>query len=737
MPPRAQGFAVASDQQPQLLQRVERARRVVSLCSQATIRAYDEEALLAEACRILLDTGDYAMAWIAETQEGGALVPLAHAGIKASGVRSVELPWTSDPGRRSPALRAIQEQRPQVVRGNAQASPAHARYSGALPPGCGAMCAFPIQFGPRGAGVIAVYAREAEAFAPEEVALLRELAGDLAVGVAGLRAKLAGDELEAKLEMAERRLRSLIENAPTAILQVNNQGKVLTANQALADLVGYPSPDAIVAQSAAELAGHLDEGDCEALLRDLRSETPHKPREIKVYRLDGTRIWVEVQARRGEGPRSDVIDAFVRDLTPGRTAQLSASRLAAVVDASEQAIIGIDPKGTVVTWSKGAHKLYGYEAPEVVGLHLGDAYVPADRQAEWTAMLAALAKGERVQRFDTRRLAKSNAVMEVSVAASPILDSDGHVVGASLIEHDVADRNRADMNRLAQERQQQEVVQLQALTKMRADFMNRASHELNTPLTPVLLQVQALRDGGGLDSKQTRGLALIERNVVRLAALVKDLLSAATLTSNPLALKPKDMDVADLVSSAVASFQAQAVHGQVNLVAASEGPVHAFADRDRVMQVLFNLIGNALRYTPAHGTVTITARQDEAGTAVVVHDTGQGFSSDKQDRLFKPFGRLHEDIPGTPPGTGLGLFISKGIIDGSGGRLFATSDGPGQGATFTFTLPSAPPVRPGHGIKAASGFHPATTTAPSPQEPNEPKTAEPVAAATARRPAEA
>jgi PAS domain S-box-containing protein len=696
---------------PQLLQRVERTRRVVSLCSQAVVRSYDEEALLSEVCRILLDVGDYSMAWIGETRPGvSTLAALAHAGTEPSGVRGVEPPWETDMGSQSPTARAIREQRPQVVRGIPGDPALLRRHPEAEQLGYAAICAFPIQFGPHGAGALTVYAREPDAFAPEEVALLRELAGDLAVGVAVLRAKHASEALEEQLEAAERRFRSLIEHAPVAVLQVTLDGRVLIANHALAQLLGYASPAEILAQSAAALAQHLEGAGRERVEAALRSGPPYPPLELRLRRRDGSRVWVDAQAQPGFGLGERIVEAFVRDLTPVRAAQLAGSRLAAVVDSSEEAIIGIDAAGVVQNWSRGATALYGYSEAEAVGHPLADLCVPADRRQEWVDLMAMLAAGRRVHRFETRRLCKANDPKEVSVAASPILDADGRMVGASLIEHDVGERNRAQSARVAQERQQQEVFHLQELARMRSEFMGRASHELNTPLTPVLLQLQALKERPGLDAKQALGLASIERNVLRLAVLVKDLLSASSLNSGELELTPSDVDLKPLVADAVESFQAQAGQAGITLHAALAGSVPAFADGDRVMQVLFNLIGNALKFTPAGGTVTVQAVEREDAAAVTVSDTGLGFSKERRAKLFRPFGRLHEDLPDAPPGSGLGLFISKGIVETSGGSIWARSPGPGQGSTVGFTLPKHGPPRPGLGIRAATGF---TATAPA------------------------
>ena len=226
---------------------------------------------------------------------------------------------------------------------------------------------------------------------------------------------------------------------------------------------------------------------------------------------------------------------------------------------------------------------------------------------------------------------------------------------------------------------------------MRSEFIDRASHELNTPLTPILLQVQVLKEHPGLDAQARVAVATIERNVRRLAALVKDLLSASNVNTRLLMLHPAVVDLAELVAHAVRSFQPQARQLGVALEAASPGPVQAYADGDRVLQVLFNLIGNALKFTGAGGAVRVEVGQRADAAAVTVTDTGVGFSEGERASLFQPFGRLDGDLPG-PAGSGLGLFVSKGIIEESGGTVWADSPGRGRGFTIGFTLPREPPA---------------------------------------------
>jgi two-component system OmpR family sensor kinase len=257
------------------------------------------------------------------------------------------------------------------------------------------------------------------------------------------------------------------------------------------------------------------------------------------------------------------------------------------------------------------------------------------------------------------------------------------------------------------------VFHLEELTRMRSEFIAKASHELNTPLTPVLLEVLSLKEVPGLDARQALSLASIERNVIRLAVLVKDLLAAADLNMNRLDLNPSVIDLRELVFDAVESFKPQAEKMGVHLRMGPAERVPAYADRDRVMQVLFNVVGNAIKFTPRGGSVTVAATEVDGQALATIADTGLGFSEKDRANLFLPFGRLHEDKPGAPPGTGLGLFISKGIIEESGGEIWAESPGPDRGCTFGITLPMHGPSAPGRGIRAAHGFGQRSRQAPA------------------------
>ncbi|HUR61983.1 MAG TPA: PAS domain S-box protein [Candidatus Thermoplasmatota archaeon] len=514
----------------------------------------------------------------------------------------------------------------------------------------------------------------------------------------------APDLLAERLKGDERRFRDLIDHAPIAVMEVSLDGRVLLANHALAKLLGYVSVQELQDQTAATLKDHLEPADVRQIERILHVGPPYRPLELRLRRRDESQVWVDVQAQPGVAVGERVIEAFIRDLTQVRAAQLASLRLEAVVNAVDDAIIGIDIHGIVRSWNRGATNLYGYTQAEAVGRPIVEVFVPAERRTEWEGTVATLMAGQRLRKFQTTRRCRDGSTREVALAASPIVDADGQVLGASFIENDTGDSGRAQSAALAKERQQQEVFHLEELTRMRTEFIAKASHELNTPLTPVLLEVQSLKEVQGLDARQVLSLASIERNVMRLAVLVKDLLAAADLNMNRLDLNPSPIDLRDLVSDAVASFRPQAQKMGVTLHIAADQAVPAFADRDRVMQVLFNVVGNAIKFTPRGGSVTVTAAELDGQALATIADTGLGFSETDRGNLFLPFGRLHEDKPGAPPGTGLGLFIAKGIIEESGGEIWAESPGPGRGCTFGITLPMQGPPRPGRGIRSARGF---------------------------------
>jgi signal transduction histidine kinase len=243
-------------------------------------------------------------------------------------------------------------------------------------------------------------------------------------------------------------------------------------------------------------------------------------------------------------------------------------------------------------------------------------------------------------------------------------------------------------------RREMEVRRLEEVNRFKTEFINSAAHELNTPLTPLLLQTHRLRTAKTLDAQERERLVgVLDRNLRRLAHLVQDMLDVARLQSGRLRLDSTPFDARRVLAESAESF-ADASHAKGVRVAVEPGdPLPTLGDARRIGQVVDNLVSNAIKFTPAGGTVTVAGHRGPEGTVLRVSDTGIGLRPDQVASLFQPFARLHADLG--VPGTGLGLYICRGIVEGHGGTITCESLGPGQGTTFTVRLPpDAAPPRP-------------------------------------------
>lgn len=227
-------------------------------------------------------------------------------------------------------------------------------------------------------------------------------------------------------------------------------------------------------------------------------------------------------------------------------------------------------------------------------------------------------------------------------------------------------------------------ARLREAEQLRTRFLASVAHDLRTPITPMALQVDLLRQH--LPPRERQPVDILERNLQRLSRLVDDLLDVARLQGGNLSLRRAPVDLGEVVAEAVQMFEPSARERRIRLEARVDRDLPVAADAQRLAQVLTNLLSNAVKFTPPGGTVAVEARRED-GTAVVrVRDTGIGFGAGDLARLFQPFSQVHGG-PVSGQGSGLGLYISKGLIEGHGGHIWGESPGPGKGATFTFTLP--------------------------------------------------
>lgn len=266
------------------------------------------------------------------------------------------------------------------------------------------------------------------------------------------------------------------------------------------------------------------------------------------------------------------------------------------------------------------------------------------------------------------------------------LTLDGEVLRLAVFDPIQDDDDGALRDAVAREA---ELRRLKENSRFKTQILNTTAHELNTPLTPVRLQLHLLTTGalGALGDRHSKAIGIIDRNIERLSYLVNDILDVARLESGRLDVNLRPVPLAGALDETMESFEETARRVGVRLRQSTDIGIMVHADRDRLTQVLFNLVGNALKFTPEGGRVDLRAHTESGQAVIEVADTGPGLTADQIGRLFQPFSRVHDTQSSTIAGTGLGLYICKGLMDAHEGTIEATSAGPGKGSTFTIRIP--------------------------------------------------
>lgn len=248
-----------------------------------------------------------------------------------------------------------------------------------------------------------------------------------------------------------------------------------------------------------------------------------------------------------------------------------------------------------------------------------------------------------------------------------------------------------------EQRKQFEIDRLREVNQLKNRVINTSAHEFNTPLTSLVMNAQLLGSGalGSLTERQRRAVRVVERGLAQLTRLVRDMLEVARLQEGRMELRQERVDLRGILREAVESAREPAKAAGVALELAPSERLEATLDVQRIHQVLANLLANAVRATPREGRVTLETARQEDTVVVRVRDTGIGLTAEQIAGLFQPFSQVHADTQREQAGTGLGLFICRGIVEQHGGRIWAESGGPGKGSTFAFALPLAPRVAAG------------------------------------------
>jgi PAS domain S-box-containing protein len=381
---------------------------------------------------------------------------------------------------------------------------------------------------------------------------------------------------------------------------------------------------------------------------------------------------------KGEAVKMDTEGPIKKtDKDMSTIAEEKQATLAAIVNSSDDAIISKTLDGIITSWNPAAAKMFGFTENEAIGKHIS-IIIPRDRLDEETMIIENLRAGKKIDHFETIRIAKDGTERNISLTISPVKNNDGRIIGASKIARDISVK-------IAAEKQRELYTQrLQELSEYKDEFMAMASHELKTPVTVILANLQVLQQIMATDTNVVY-IDKTVKQVLKLSHLITDLLDVSKIHAGKLELNTSLFNLNLLLRETVNNLQQTAQHHRL-LFNENTEELMVNADRARIEQVIINLISNSIKYMPLPGNIIIDAYKKEGNVVVSVVDNGIGIAEKDLENIFLRFYRVSGPAS-TFSGSGIGLFISSEIIKAHHGQIWVESE-IGKGSVFHFSIPA-------------------------------------------------
>jgi PAS domain S-box-containing protein len=488
---------------------------------------------------------------------------------------------------------------------------------------------------------------------------------------------------EGALLSSEGRYREMVESSLGFVFTCSMEGRVTAMNSFTAETLGYRA-DALVGRTATELMDAMGAARFQECLRTLETQEEWQG-ALPIRRSDGVYRRIALRSRRMQlpGERTFVLNHGM-DVTEQHEAEealhLATRQRELILESVADGIYGIDLEGRLTFINEaGAHAL-GYTRGQLAGrdMHLAIQHSHADGTPSSTStspILQALRRCEPIRMNNDVFWRRDGTAIPVEYSANPLME-EGSVSGMVVAFQDVSERRRLD--------------------RMKDEFISTVSHELRTPLTSLRAAL-GLVSSGALDKRPEKQRQMVEMaigNCDRLVRLVNDILDFDSVEKGRLSLQRQSVEAVDLLRRAADVAHSTAGTARIDFLI-NAAPAMVLADEERIMQVLNELVTNAIKFSKQDTTIRLSARRAVAKgsganeVCFIVEDQGRGIAQEKLERIFERFQQGDASDSRTLGGTGLGLALCRSIVEQHGGRIWAESE-VGKGSRFMFTLPAAP-----------------------------------------------
>lgn len=493
-------------------------------------------------------------------------------------------------------------------------------------------------------------------------------------------------ETEKVLEESEEKYLHLTRLMPVGIYCTNQEGVITFYNEKAEEIWGrspqlndYNETRFCGSLRLFNADGTVMAHDQSPMAQALRYKKSFRSEEMEIERPDGKKIWIVVNIDPvfdNNGELTGAVNIF-QDITERKQGSEVATRLAAIVESSEDAIISKTLSGIITSWNKGAQRIFGYEDKEIIGKPI-NILIPATHQKEETTIIEKIKKGEKVDHFETMRVDKHGKQINISLTVSPIKNEKGEIIGASNISRDITQKVKTDKQlRIYNEK-------LKELNNYKDEFLTMASHELKTPLTVIKANLGLLQLKLN-DDVSTEFVNRTMAQVNKLSDLISDLLDISKVQSGKLKLNFTSFDLKELLTETVQNIQQTSPTHKI-IIETTHDNLPVVADAMRLEQVIINVVTNAIKYSPASDKVIIQATSQDDFVTISIKDFGIGIPKKALKKVFSRFFRVKE-TSSKFLGSGIGLYISYEIIKKHKGKMWVDSE-ENKGSTFYFTIPA-------------------------------------------------
>jgi PAS domain S-box-containing protein len=531
--------------------------------------------------------------------------------------------------------------------------------------------------------------------------------------------------VEEELFKSREQYRSLVTSLKEVLFQLDTEGRWVFLNRAWTEILGFEIEESL-GRSCFEYLHHEErEREVEDFRLMMRVKKPGGQRVLRFLTEAGEVRWLEVSSRPILDEKGGVlgVTGMLRDTTRQKHAekalQESEAKYRRIFETMEDLYYQADEKGVIRIVSPSSTRLTGWNPEDIVGRPATDVYVePKEREH----FMELLLHDRYVRDYELQLKKKDGGTLQVSVGAQLVLDERGQFSGVAGILRDITERKRGEEKlreantrfREATARANLMAAQAESANRAKSEFLANMSHELRTPLNGIIGFTELVLDKqfGDLNDLQEEYLGDVLLSSRHLLSLINDILDLSKIEAGKMELAPSRVDLKDLLKRSLVIIKEKALKHGITLSLEDKGvPDLVEADERKLKQIVYNLLSNAVKFTPDGGSVILSAVSGMEAKALLksmpegvlpetngngipfvvvsVQDSGIGIDSTDFERIFNPFEQVDSSSSRQFQGTGLGLSLTKRLVELHGGTIWVESEGENKGSTFRFILPDA------------------------------------------------